>query len=89
MKTPKIIDKEITEDGVSYRIQWPCGMTLWFDVWRDEDGEITGDWNKYIFFTDNEDDMKEKAFQDAHNDEAGAYNYADALSIASDAYLRD
>ena len=26
--------------------------------------------------------MKEKAFQDAHNDEAGAYNYATALELA-------
>jgi len=89
MKTPKIIASEYTKDGASYRIKWPCGMTLWFDLWRDEDGQLTGDWNKYIFHTNDEEDMKEKAFQEANNDDAGAYNYSDALDIATMQYLKD
>jgi hypothetical protein len=66
-------------DNSSYLVEFDNGMKLWFDVWY-EAGELTGDWNKYIFSTNDEEDMKIKAFQDAHNDEAGAYNYMDALS---------
>ena len=77
----KIIKTEpITPDGrISFLIDFGGGMQLWFDAHKDEDGEITGDWNKYIFRTDNEQDMLEKAFQDACNDEVGAYNYMTAL----------
>ena len=89
MKQPKIIMREESdnaiETGASYRIEWPCGMRLWFDVWYDN-GEITGDWNKYIFFTTDEQDMKEEAFQYANDDQTGAYNFMDALTLASDAY---
>ena len=89
MKTPTIINKEYTEDGASYCIQWPCGMKLWFDVWQDDNGDTNGDWNKYIFFTDNEQDMREKAFQDANNAEVGAYNFSEAYDIASAQYEDD
>lgn len=82
----KILRTEKTTDGMSVQIDFGGGMILWFDVWKDDCGDITGDWNKYIFRTDNEQDMKEKAFQEAHNDEAGAYNFATALELASDAY---
>jgi hypothetical protein len=86
MNTAKIIAKEYNDNGASYRIQWPCGMKLWFDVYTDEYGDVNGDWNKYIFHTDDEQDMKEKAFQEAHNDEVGAYNFADALALAAADY---
>lgn len=76
---PKIIQVEKGADGNSYRIDFGGGMILWFDTWRDSDGELTGDWNKYIFTVGNEEDDKIKAFQDANSDDAGAYNYADAL----------
>lgn len=81
---PYISKKEIPADrkSASVQIVFNEEMTLWFDVWFDGD-EITGDWNKYIFRTDDAQDMREKAFQDAHNDDVGAYNFADALSLAS------
>lgn len=79
----KILKTEKDANGYSVQLDFGGGMVLWFDVWKDDSGEITGDWNKYIFFTDNEQDMIEKAFQEAHNDDAGAYNYADALEVAS------
>jgi hypothetical protein len=75
----KIIKVIKGTDGNSYRIDFGDGMLLWFDTWRDSDGELTGDWNKYIFTIGNEEDDKIKAFQDANNDDAGAYNYATAL----------
>lgn len=74
----KVIDTEKTANGTSYRIDFGDGMVLWFDAEDTPDG-LTGDWNKYIFFTDNEEDMRIKAFQEASSDEAGAYNYMDAL----------
>lgn len=82
----KIIKVEpTTPDGyTSYQIDFGDNMILWFDSHHeDEDGGsyVTGDWNKYIFFTDNEQDMKEKAFQDANDDEVGAYNHATAIEI--------
>ena len=84
-KGAHVIKSEKTVDGASYLIAWPCGMRLWFDIWE-QDGELTGDWNKYIFFNSDEQDMLEQAFQDANNDEAGAYNFATALSLAIDEY---
>lgn len=85
----KIINKEVTENGASYQIDFGGGMVLWFDVWTDERGDITGDWNQYIFATDDAQDMRVKAFQDANNDEAGAYNFSTALEIAANAYEND
>lgn len=85
---PKILKIEYSADSkdqASVQIQFTPTIKLWFDVWLDDDGEFTGDWNKYIFTLDNEQDMKEKAFQDASNDEIGAYNFSNALEIASQA----
>lgn len=80
---PKILKTEHTSDTQkSVQIDFSDGMVLWFDVWKDDDGEITGDWNKYIFLVGNEEDDKIKAFQDANNEEAGAYNFATALELA-------
>ena len=77
----KIIKVEpTTPDGyISIKIDFGNHMILWFDAHKDEDGEITGDWNKYIFYDNNEDDQKIKEFQNANSDDAGAYNYAGAL----------
>lgn len=85
MQNPKIIQTEKHDDGISVLIDFGEGMRLWFDAWRDESGDITGDWNKYIFYTNDEQDMREKAFQDANDSESGAYNFATALELAGDA----
>lgn len=39
------------------------GRSLWMDVWLSKDGEIMCDWNKYIFRTDNSNDMEEMEIQ--------------------------
>lgn len=59
----KIIQTEQAENGNSYRIDFGAGMVLWFDTWE-ENGEIMGDWNQYIYFLDDADDVKKKAFQE-------------------------
>ena len=56
-------------------------MLLWFDTWYSDNNEFTGDWNKYIFYTSDKQDMKEQAFQNAHNNEIGAYNFNTALEL--------
>jgi len=79
----KIVKVEKSANGNSYRIDFGNGMLLWFDTWMDEDG-LTGDWNKYIFHTTDEQDMKEQAFQDAC-DESGAYNFQTAIELCEEA----
>lgn len=88
-KEARIIAKEVTKDGASYRIEWPCGMKLWFDITGNSVDGYTGDWNKYIFSTTSDQDMEEKAFQEAHNDDAGAYNFATAIELAIEAYEKE
>ena len=89
----KIIAKELNGDialnGPGYRIDFGDDMILWFDVFCDDYGNITGDWNKCIFHTNNEADMREKAFQEACNDEIGAYNFATAFDLATREYEAD
>ncbi len=82
----KITKTETNENGKSYRIDFGGGMVLWFDAWKDAEGEITGDWNKYIFFLNDPEDVKIKAFQEANSDEAGAYNFATALELVQEAW---
>jgi hypothetical protein len=81
--------KIIKTDGNSYLIDFGNNMQLWFDTWLDENNEFTGDWNKYIFYTNDHQDMQEKAFQDANNDECGAYNFATALELCESEYLNN
>lgn len=80
-KKPKIVKR----DGDSFLIDFGGGMKLWFDTWKTDEGDITGDWNKYIFYTDDEQDMKEKAFQEYSNDEGDAVNFMAALELCEQA----
>jgi hypothetical protein len=81
----KIIKTEQKDnDGyISHLIDFGDNMKLWFDVNTDGD-YLTGDWNKYIFHTNNEQDMREQAFQEDSNDEIGAYNYSIALELSEE-----
>jgi hypothetical protein len=83
----KVIQKEGGTIGCgwhSYRIDFGNGMVLWFDATDNEDESneedtfYTGDWNMYIFHTDNARDMEIKAFQE------NADNYSDALDAIQD-----
>ena len=42
-------------------------LKVWVDVTDDGSGELVADWNKYIFYTDNEEDMEIKRFQEDCN----------------------
>lgn len=50
-------------------------VKVWVDVYEDGD-ETTADWNKYIFFKDNEEDQKIKKFQDSPENAGEAFNLA-------------
>lgn len=62
-------------------------IEVWVDV-SVEDKDLSIDWNKYIFFTYLEEDVRLKHYQEAHNDEAGAYN-ADACFSLATSYLEE
>lgn len=57
-------------------------LEVWLDIFEGSDGEVTADWNKYIFMLDNPLDMKIKAFQE------GIDNYREASELAIDYYER-
>lgn len=52
------------------------------DVYE-EDGELTADWNKYIFYLDNPQDVKIREFQE------NCDNFIEATEIAIDYHLRN
>jgi hypothetical protein len=51
------------DDTGSVLIDTGQGFSVWVDVWE-QDGELVADWNQYIFFLENENDLRVKAFQE-------------------------
>lgn len=51
------------DDSNSVLINTGKGFNVWVDVYEDG-GEIQADWNKYIFFLDNPEDVRIRDFQD-------------------------
>jgi hypothetical protein len=73
--------KAIREVKGSVLIDTKKGFNVWVDVWY-EDGELFADWNKYIFYSDDEDDVKQKEFQEDSN------NFMEATEEAIDFYMK-
>lgn len=65
----------------SVKLQIGGGLTLWFDLWN-EGGEITGDFNQYIF---NLNDVGDKAILDYQSLE-GSFEECFDVSLQ---FLRD
>lgn len=57
------------------------GFNVWVDV-SSTDGELTAEWNKYIFHLDNEEDVKIRTFQEDSD------NFIEATEEAIDFYER-
>lgn len=57
-------------------------LKIWVDVWE-ENNELTADWNKYIFFLNNQDDLDIREFQ------SDANNFMEATELAIDFYERN
>ena len=55
-------------------------LTIWFDLWLDGVGELQGDWNKYIFFNGEDDEIKK--FQESSD------NFEECFSLA-EKYVED
>lgn len=68
----KVLKK--TKDSVL--IDTEKGFNVWVDVWK-QDGEWVADWNKYIFFVDNDEDLKIRDFQQ----QIGSYEECASLAI--------
>lgn len=60
----KIVKFERSEDWISVLVEDTTEkIQTWMDVWIEDDDLMT-DWNKYIFFTEDKNDMKEKEYQE-------------------------
>jgi len=68
--------KKVTEDAVLIEDQ---GMNIWIDVWM-QNGELTLDWNQYIFFLKNSDDVKKQEYQNNTD------NFIRCTELAKQAY---
>jgi len=75
MKELKIIAKEPD----SIRVQTPCGLKLWIDVYWDGE-EMHTQWNKYIFHKSDPNDMAIKAYQENTD------NFMECSSLAIEHY---
>lgn len=61
------------DDGLCILIETD-GVQLWVDCWKCK-GDWEFDFNKWIFFNNNSNDMKEKAMQDKINEDFEAFYY--------------
>ena len=78
----KAIKTELENGKVSsVLIQTDNNLEIWFDVWEEND-EITGDWNKFIFDLKDTRDLDIKEFQNDSN------NFMECLEIAEEVYER-
>lgn len=55
-------------------------IKVWVDVWKDSSGETVADWNKFIFFENDREDMRIKKFQEDN------WNFDQATSVAISYY---
>ena len=58
-------------------------LEVWMDVWYDSDDNYVTEWNKYIFHTNCEKDMKIKEFQESDD------NFEEASDVAIDYYINN
>ena len=63
------------DDSGSVLVKAKNGIKVWVDVWE-QDGELIAEWNKYIFYLDNPQDVQIREFQD------NCDNFDEATSIA-------
>ena len=76
----KAIKTELENGKVSsVLIQTDNNLEIWFDVWEEND-EITGDWNKFIFDLKDNRDLDIKEFQNDSD------NFMECLEIAEEEY---
>jgi hypothetical protein len=67
------------DDSGSVLVKAKNGIEVWVDVWE-QDGELTADWNKYIFYPQ---DVKIKEFQESCD------NFIEATEIAIEYHINN
>ena len=68
------------DDSGSVLVKAKNGIEVWVDVLV-ENGEYMAEWNKYIFYLDNPQDVKIREFQE------NCDNFIEATEIAIDYYI--
>lgn len=58
-------------------------LKVWMDYEVNKDGHLDMDWNKYIFYYDNSEDMLIKDFQE------NAHNYTEVCSCVEETLLNE
>ena len=70
------------DDSGSVLVKAKNGIEVWVDVLV-ENGEYMAEWNKYIFYLDNPQDVKIREFQE------NCDNFIEATEIAIDYYINN
>lgn len=80
---PVVVKHEVDASGVSVLVNTSKGkraLGFWIDFWLNEDGELAYDWNQYIFFLFDEDDLMRKEMQENPD-------FFDLMTSAAFAYI--
>jgi hypothetical protein len=74
------------DEGYSVKLEDRAhpGFSVWFDVKFDGYGEWECDWNQYIFFTNDSDDVFRKMFQDYYDESGYPWQFEKAEEAALD-----
>lgn len=70
------------DDSGSVLVKAKNGIEVWVDI-LEQDGEYIAEWNKYIFYLDNPQDVKIREFQE------NCDNFIEATEIAIDYYINN
>lgn len=75
-----VIKIDVCKDGMSVLLQdKKSELKFWFDLWK-ENGELVGDWNEFIFDTNNSIDCVRKYIQENN------FVFEEALQVSINAY---
>ena len=83
IKIKKTMEQAIKHDNAnSVLIKVNDTLSVWFDLWIDNDNELTGDWNKYIFYLNDKNDLEIQDYQ------SNAENFTTCFELAEE-YLKE
>ena len=76
----QVIKHSQDKSGISFCIN-KGKLNVWFDLWLDKDKEIQGDWNKYIFYSNDKEDLKIQRFQNKSENFEKCFSLAEQYLI--------
>lgn len=64
----EVVDSKVEDETISIAIKdKSSGITFWMNYTKDSEGDLTGDWDQYIFHKSNTEDKIKKAIQSSYN----------------------